>query len=94
MFRKRPTEDQQVTEARARLRAAVDDELRERESELQHMLSVARAETSAMLAEEHRRLADERRDELVRSEQRVLTELSGKLISAQKQIETKGGKAA
>jgi len=89
MFRKRPTEDEQLVEARARLRAAVDDELRERENELQHTLSVARAETSALLAEEHRRLADERRDELVRSEQRVLTELSGKLISAQKQIETK-----
>ena len=89
MFRKRATQDEQLAEARARLRAAADDELRERESELQHTLSVARAETTAMLAQEHRRLADEQRDELVRSEQRVLTELTGKLISAQKQIETK-----
>ena len=39
--------------------------------------------------EEHRRLAEERRDELVRAEQRVLTELSGRLISAQKEIEAK-----
>src|SRR5207249_1466034 len=55
----------------------------------QHALSVARAETSALLTEEHRRLAEERRDELVRAEQRVLTELTGRLIGAQKEIEGK-----
>jgi hypothetical protein len=89
MFRKRPTEDEQLAKAKARLKEAVEQELLESETELQHTLSVARAETSAQLAQEQRRLADERRDELVRAEQRVLTELTGRLISAQKQIETK-----
>ena len=42
-----------------------------------------------MLTQEHRRLAEERRDELVRAEQRVLTELTGRLIAAQKEIEGK-----
>src|SRR5439155_24236105 len=89
MFRKRPTDDQLLAEAKARIRAAVDEEVRNYETELHRTLSVSRAETSALLAEEHRRLAEERRDELVRAEQRVLTELSGRLIAAQKEIEGK-----
>src|SRR5436305_2562748 len=91
MFRKRPTDDQLLAEAKARIRAAVEEEVRNYETELHRTLSVSRAETSALLAEEHRRLAEERRDELVRAEQRVLTELTGRLISAQKEIETKLG---
>ncbi len=91
MFRKHQTDDQLLAEARERLAQVVRVETERRETELQHTLSVARAETSALLTEEHRRLADERRDELERAEQRVLTELSGRLISAQKEIESKLG---
>ena len=89
MFRKAKKDDELATEAAARLRAVVDAETAQQEAELHRMLSVARAETSAQLAQEHRRLAEERRDELVRAEQRVLTELSGRLIAAQKEIEGK-----
>ena len=89
MFRKRQTDDQLVAEAQQRLQAIVDAEADQREAELQRTLSVARAETSALLAHEHRRLGEERRDELVRVEQRILTELSGRLIGAQKEIEGK-----
>jgi len=89
MRRKRQTEDEAFVEAKARLDALVSAELEQREAELQRTLAVARADTSAMLTEEHRRLAEERRDELVRAEQRVLTELSGRLIAAQKEIEGK-----
>lgn len=89
MFRKPKTDDDLLAEARERLKQMVDAEAERRESELQHALSVARAETSAMLAQEHRRLADERRDELVRAENRILTELTGRLIGAQKEIEGK-----
>ncbi len=89
MRRKRQTEDEAFTEARARLDALIKAEVEQREAELQRSLAVARAETSALLTEEHRRLAEERRDELVRGEQRVLTELSGRLIAAQKEIEGK-----
>jgi hypothetical protein len=91
MFRKPKTDDDLLAEARERLKQMVDAEAERRESELQHTLSVARAETSAMLAREHRRLADERRDELVRAENRILTELTGRLIAAQKEIEGKLG---
>ena len=80
MRRKRQTEDEALLEAKARLDAFVKSETAQTEAELQRTLSVARAETSALLTEEHRRLAEERRDELVRAEQRVLTELSGRLI--------------
>jgi hypothetical protein len=89
MRRKRQTEDEAFLEAKARLDALVKSETEQSAAELQRTLSVARAETSALLTEEHRRLADERRDELVRAEQRVLTELSGRLIAAQKEIEGK-----
>jgi uncharacterized protein YukE len=89
MRRKRQTEDEAFAEARARLDALIKAEVEQREAELQRSLAVARAETSALLTEEHRRLAEERRDELVRGEQRVLTELSGRLIAAQKEIEGK-----
>jgi uncharacterized protein YukE len=89
MFRKQKTDDDLLADARRRLKEMVDAEAERREAELQHTLSVGRAETSAMLAQEHRRLADERRDELVRAEQRILTELTGRLIGAQKEIEGK-----
>lgn len=89
MRRKRQTEDEAFLEARARLDALIRTEVEQREAELQRALAVARAETSALLTEEHRRLGEERRDELVRAEQRVLTELSGRLIAAQKEIEGK-----
>jgi hypothetical protein len=89
MFRKRQTEDEVFVEAQQRIRALVNTEAEQVEAELQRTLSVARAETSALLTQEHRRLAEERRDELVRAEQRVLTELTGRLIAAQKEIEAK-----
>jgi hypothetical protein len=89
MFRKRIPDDSLLVEAEERLKAFVEAAAERHQTELQHTLSVARAETKALLAEEHRKLAEERRDELVRAEQRVLTELSGRLIAAQKEIEGK-----
>src|SRR4051794_36875780 len=67
----------------------IDAELKGREAELLRTLSLQRAEASAQLAEEHRKLTQERRDEIVRAEQRILTELSGRLIAAQKEFEGK-----
>lgn len=88
-MRKRQTENEALVEAKQQLDALIEQEAADREAELQRTLAVARAETSALLTEEHRRLAEERRDELVRAEQRVLTELTGRLIAAQKEIEAK-----
>jgi hypothetical protein len=89
MFRKRQTDDEALAEARQRLKAVIDTEVERRDEELRHTLAVSRAESSALLAEEHRRLGEQRRDELIRAEQRVLTELTGRLIAAQKEIEGK-----
>lgn len=88
-MRKRQTENEAFVEAQERLDALIKQAAADREAELQRTLAVARAETSALLTEEHRRLSEERRDELVRAEQRVLTELTGRLIAAQKEIEAK-----
>jgi chromosome segregation ATPase len=87
--RKRQTEEQAVAEARERLRVMIDAELKCREAELLRTLSLQRAEAAALLAEEHRKLTQERRDEIARAEQRILTELSTRLVAAQKEFEGK-----
>jgi chromosome segregation ATPase len=87
--RKRETEDQVIAEARERLRVMIDAELKGREAELLRTLSIQRAEAAAQLAEEHRKLTQERRDEISRAEQSILTELSTRLVAAQKEFEGK-----
>jgi hypothetical protein len=89
MFRKRIPDDTLLAEAEERLKELVAAAAERHQAELQHTLSVALAETSSLLGKEQRRLAEERREELARAEQRVLTELSGKLIAVQKEIEGK-----
>jgi len=89
--RRRETEDELLAGAKARLRAIVDAELAAREEELQRTISLQRAEAAAQLAEEQRKLTQERRDEIVRAEQSILSELSGRLIAAQKEFEAKLG---
>jgi chromosome segregation ATPase len=87
--RKREPEDQTVVEAAQHLRAVIDAEVEQREAELLHTLSIQRAEAATQLAEEHRKLTQERRDEITRAEQRILTELSTRLVAAQKEFEVK-----
>jgi hypothetical protein len=89
VFRKREPDDQALVRAEERLRAFIATETDRREAELQRTLSIQRSEASAQLAEEHRKLTQERRDEIVRAEQRILTELSSRLIAAQKEFEGK-----
>ena len=89
MRKKRENEDELIASTRARVRAAVEEELEAREAEIQRTLTIQRAEAAAQLAEEHRSLTQARRDEIVRAEQRILTELSGRLIAAQKEFEVK-----
>jgi hypothetical protein len=87
--RKREPEDQTFAHAEQHLRAVVDAEVERREAELLRTLSIQRAEAAAQLAEEHRKLTQERRDEITRAEQRILTELSTRLVAAQKEFEVK-----
>ena len=89
MRRKREIEDQTIAEARERLRTMIDAELKGREAELLRTLSLQRAEAATQLAEEHRKLTQERRDEIARAEQRILTELSTRLVAGQKEFEGK-----
>ena len=69
-------EDQTFAEAQEHLKTLIDAEVESREVELLRTLSIHRAEATAQLAEEHRRLTQERRDEITRAEQSILTELS------------------
>src|SRR5262245_7412971 len=88
-MRKRQTENDALVEAKEQLDALIKKEAADLEADLQRTVSVARADTTSMLLAAHRRLAEERREELGRAEQHVLTELTGRLIAAQKEIEAK-----
>jgi hypothetical protein len=87
--RKRETEDQTFAQAQERLSVLIGAEVKRREAELLRTLSLQRAEAATQLAEEHRKLAQERRDEITRAEQRILTDLSTRLVAAQKEFEVK-----
>src|SRR5262245_5120941 len=76
-MRKRQTENEALVEAKQQLDALIKKESADLEADLQRTLAVARAETTSMLLDDHRRLAEERREELGRAEQHVLTELTG-----------------
>src|SRR3954463_11559554 len=89
MRRRNDTDEELVARAHSRLRQLVDEEAARFESDLQRTISLQRAEFASQAAEEHRKLSQERRDEIVRAEQRILTELSGRLIAAQKEFEGK-----
>ena len=75
------------TEAEQRLAAMIEHEAAERAAELQRTLAIARAESSALLAQEERRLAEERRREFAEREQQASAELSKSLIEMQKTVE-------
>jgi hypothetical protein len=87
--KKREPEDKTIAQAEQHLREVIDAEVERREAELLRTLSLRRAEAAAQLAEEHRKLTEERRDEITRAEQRILTELSTRLVAAQKEFEAK-----
>ncbi|HSS72849.1 MAG TPA: hypothetical protein VLK53_04715 [Gaiellaceae bacterium] len=82
-------EDQTFAEAQEHLKTLIDAEVVRREAELMRTLSIQRAEATAQLAEEHRKLTQERRDEITRAEQSILTELSTRLVAAQREFEGK-----
>src|ERR671935_722030 len=75
------------TEAEQRIIALIEHEAAERAAELQRTLAIARAESSALLAQEERRLAEERRREFAERERQASAELSKSLIEVQKVVE-------
>src|SRR5919204_2331940 len=86
MARKSPFA-KKTAEAEERLAAFVEREAEERHAELQRALAMARAESTALLAQEERRLAEERRREWVERERHAAADLSLKLIEAQRAVE-------
>lgn len=88
---RRTRDDKDIGDAEARIKTLIDAEAVEREAEIQRTLTLARAESAGLLAQEERRLAEERRRELVERERRALQEFSGRLIETQREFEAKLG---
>src|SRR2546423_5533221 len=69
------------------LDALVEREAEVRAAELERTLARARADSSSRLAEEERRIADERRAAIVEREERAGEELAAALAGAQRRVE-------
>jgi hypothetical protein len=85
--RRRKKPESEPTEAEQRLAALIEREAEERGAELQRTLAIARAESTALLAQEERRLAEERRREFAEREAAASAELSRRLIEMQQVVE-------
>ena len=79
--------EEEVTRAEERLRALIDAEAEARAAELERTLARARADSASLLAQEERRIADERRAEIVEREHAAANELAGTLATVQQRVE-------
>jgi hypothetical protein len=79
--------DAHVAQARARLRALVDEEAVERAAELERTLARARADSVSFLVEQERRVAEERRRGFADREEELVASLTAALASTQAQVE-------
>jgi hypothetical protein len=87
LIRRGKTIDGDFTRSEKRLRTLIDRESTERAAELERTLSLARAESASIFADEERRLAEERRHSLVTREAQLRDELAASLSAAQQQVE-------
>ncbi len=85
MRRRRP--DTTLEAERTSIASLLDEEYRERTAELKRQLAVMRAELTAALVEESRRLGDERRGEFAERERLAAAEHSMRLVQVQKRVE-------
>src|SRR5439155_1614371 len=79
--------DERLADAESRLAALVEREAADRAAELERTLARARADAVSLLADEERRIADERRALFVEREQEAAGALSEALAETQKQVE-------
>jgi hypothetical protein len=79
--------DGETQRVRIAVRAAIEDELTLRTTELQQALALARSESLARLAEEERRIAEERRHAVAEREQDASRRLSEALIQVEGRVE-------
>jgi hypothetical protein len=78
--------DAEIDDAEASLRAVVEQETAERAEELGRTLARARADSSSLLVEQERKLADERRSEISERERRFATELGDALTLIERRV--------
>jgi hypothetical protein len=79
--------DAELESAEARLREVAELETKMRTEELERTLARARADSSSQFAEEERRLAEARRNELVERERRISSELGEALALVERRVE-------
>jgi hypothetical protein len=78
--------DAHVADAQARLRELIDAESAERAAELERTLARARADSISLLAEEERRIAEERRTAFGDRERELVGSLTDALTATQMQV--------
>ena len=81
--------DEQLARAQSRLQSLVAREAEERAAELELVLARARADSSSLLAEQERRIAEERRVAAAERSRVAVDELGDALTAAQQQIEAR-----
>jgi hypothetical protein len=86
-MRRRRLEEPEPSAAERRLDELIAREAEERAQELQRTLAIARAESTSLLAQEERRLAEERRSEFLEREREATAAFSQRLLELQKGVE-------
>jgi hypothetical protein len=81
--------DEQISRAQARLSSLVAREADERSAELERTLARARADSASLLAEQERRIAEERRAAAVVRSRAAADELGQALTAAQQQVDAR-----
>jgi hypothetical protein len=79
--------DSELASAEHRLRELIDQEAAERSAELERTLARARADSTSLLMEQERRIADERRRSAAEQERTANASLSEVLSAAQQQMD-------
>jgi hypothetical protein len=79
--------DDQLARAQARLTSFVAQESRDRAAELERVLSRARAESTSLLAEQERRIAEEHRVAAEERQREAAAALSAELLSTQARVD-------
>jgi hypothetical protein len=81
--------DDQLARAQGRLNSVIAHEADERNAELERTLARARADTASILAEQERRMAEERRAAAAEHSRMAADELGQALTAAQQQMEVR-----
>lgn len=83
--------DEAYARAKARIEEMLEREASERAAELERSLTLARADSMALLQAEERRIAEERRREVAEREDRAAAELGQKVAEVQQRVEQRLG---